>query len=206
MSRSIPDTLAVALVVTGASLSLAIGAQAKTPPKSGAASSVQATATKPTDGELKDRIEHRLETSTMVGKYDIKVSVNNGVATLSGDVATEAQKAEAARLAKVTGVSNVENNITVNKDVDKTLAERTKKGLTKTGEAITDAWITTKVKWFFLAEDALKGSDINVDTKDHIVTLKGTVKTAAGKARAASLAKQTDGVKNVVNQLTISAK
>jgi hyperosmotically inducible protein len=206
MSRSIPHTLAVALVVTGASLSLAIGAQAKTPPKSGAASSVQATATKPTDGELKDRIEHRLETSTMVGKYDIKVSVNNGVATLSGDVATEAQKADAARLAKVTGVSNVENNITVNKDVDKTLVERTKKGLTKTGEAITDAWITTKVKWFFLGEDALKGSDINVDTKDHIVTLKGTVKTAAGKARAASLAKQTDGVKNVVNQLTISAK
>lgn len=206
MSRSNPHTLAVALIVTGASLSLAIGAQAKTPPKSGAASSVQATATKPTDGELKDRIEHRLETSTMVGKYDIKVSVNNGVATLSGDVATEAQKADAARLAKVTGVSNVENNITVNKDVDKTLVEQTKKGLTKTGEAITDVWITTKVKWFFLGEDALKGSDINVDTKDHIVTLKGTVKTAAGKARAASLAKQTDGVKNVVNQLTISAK
>ena len=127
-------------------------------------------------------------------------------ATLRGDVATAAQKADAARLAKVTGVSKVENNITVNKDADKTLADRTKKGLNKTGEAITDAWITTKVKWFFLGEDALKGSDINVDTKDHVVTLKGTVKGAAGKTRAASLAKQTDGVKSVVNQLTISAK
>ena len=205
MSRTIPRTLGVALIVAGTSLSLAAGAQAHTALRSGAAKSAQATA-KPTDGELKDRIEHRLETSTMVGKYDIKVSVNNGVATLRGDVATAAQKADAARLAKVTGVSKVENNITVNKDADKTLADRANKGLNKTGEAITDAWITTKVKWFFLGEDALKGSDINVDTKDHVVTLKGTVKSAAGKTRAASLAKQTDGVKSVVNQLTISAK
>ena len=59
-----------------------------------------------------------------------------------------------------------------------------KAGLNKTGEKITDAWITTKVKWFFVGEDALKGSDINVDTKDNVVTLKGTVKIAAGKTRA----------------------
>ena len=77
------------------------------------------------------------------------------------------------------------------------------KGLSRTGETINDAWITTKVKWFFVGADALKGSDINVDTKDNVVTLKGTVKTEAGRAKAIALAKDTDGVKRVVDQLTI---
>jgi osmotically-inducible protein OsmY len=38
------------------------------------------------------------------------------------------------------------------------------------------------VKWFFMGEDALKGSDINVDTVDHVVTLKGTVTWRAARA------------------------
>ena len=75
--------------------------------------------------------------------------------------------------------------------------------VTQAKEATSDTWITTKVKWFFMGEDALKGSDINVDTKDNVVTLKGTVKSAAGKARAMELANRTDGVKKVVDQLTI---
>lgn len=155
------------------------------------------------DDTLKDRINFRLETSNSVRKYDVHVKVENGVATLSGDVATAAQKAEAERLAKVEGVTRVQNDIKVDPDEDKTVTERVKKGLTKTGEAITDAWITTKVKWFFVGEDALKGSDINVDTANHVVTLKGTVKTPAGKARAIELARNTDGVTRVVDQLVI---
>jgi osmotically-inducible protein OsmY len=131
------------------------------------------------------------------------VKVDKGVATLSGDVATAAQKAEAERLAKVTGVTHVQNDIKVDPTEDKSVADRMKAGLNKTGEKITDAWITTKVKWFFMGEDALKGSDINVDTKDNVVTLKGTVRSAAGKARAVALANHTDGVKKVVDQLTI---
>src|SRR5688572_6953910 len=67
----------------------------------------QAQAT--TDDALKDKIDFRLETSNLVRKYDVKVKVVKGVATLSGDVATAAQKAEAARLAKVNGVTKVEN-------------------------------------------------------------------------------------------------
>jgi osmotically-inducible protein OsmY len=156
-----------------------------------------------TDDSIKDRVNFRLETSSIVRKYDVKVKVDKGVVTLSGDVATAAQKAEAGRLAKVAGATRVQNDITVDPDEDKTVGERIKSGLTKTGEKITDAWITTKVKWFFIGEDALKGSDINVDTKDHVVTLKGTVKTAAGRARAMELAKNTDGVTKVVDQLMI---
>lgn len=157
----------------------------------------------PTDDTLKDRISYRLETSPTVRKYDIKVKVDQGIATLSGDVATAAQKGDAERLAQVDGVKKVESTIAVNADADKTVADRIKGGFTKTGEKISDAWITTKVKWFFVGDDLLKGSEINVDTKDNIVTLKGTVKTAPGKARAVELAQNTDGVKKVVDQLVV---
>ena len=135
-----------------------------------------------TDDTLKDRVLYRLETAPATKKYDIKVKVDNGVAALSGSVATEAQKVEAGRLAKVDGITRVDNTITVDKDADNTLVEHTKAGLSKTGENINDAWITTKVKWFFVGEDALKGSNINVDTANSVVTLKGTVKSGAGRS------------------------
>ena len=84
--------------------------------------------------------------------------------------------------------------------------EKSKDVAGTTGEAITDSWITTKIHADFLNEDALKGSDINVDTNDHVVTLKGTVATAAGKARAEEIAKTTKGVTRVVNTLAIGPK
>jgi len=62
------------------------------------------------------------------------------------------------------------------------------------------------VKWFFIGEDSLKGSDINVDTSNYNVTLKGTVPSAAAKARAFELAKDTDGVARVDDQLIVKTK
>jgi len=160
-------------------------------------------ATATDDKTLEDRIDYNLETNALVRKYNLDVKVDKGVATLTGDVATAAQKAEAEKLAKVHGVTRVDNRIEIDPNEDKTVADRISKGLSRTGESINDAWILTKVKWFHTGADALKGSDINVDVKDGVVTLKGTVKTEAGRARAIALAKDTDGVKRVVDQLTI---
>ena len=126
-----------------------------------------------------------------------------GAGMVGVGAALHLQKAEAARLAKVDGISKVQNDITVDPDEDRSLGERMKSGMSKTGEKISDAWITTKVNWFFVGEDSLKGSKINVDTKDNVVTLKGTVTNQAGKARAVALAKNTEGVKDVIDQLTI---
>lgn len=158
------------------------------------------------DERIEDRVAYRLETDDDVAKYDVKVEVDNGVATLSGEVATQAQRTEAARLADdVTGVTRIENKIEVDAAADTTLADRAKRGLSKTGDAIDDAWITTKVSWFFMGEDALEGSNINVDTKANVVTLKGTVRSEAGRARAKALAARTEGVKDVKDELTIAA-
>ena len=158
----------------------------------------------PAADTLKDRIAYRLETSPVTKKYDIKVKVDAGVATLSGSVATAAQRTEAGRLASVSGVSRVDNQIKVDPDADKTLTERAKNGMSRTGEAITDAWITTKVKWFYLGDEALKGSSINVDTSNRVVTLNGSVPSAAARTRAIDLANDTDGVLKVVDHLKIA--
>jgi hyperosmotically inducible periplasmic protein len=190
--------------VLASSTIVPVGAQAQTG-HTGNSSSAAAHHNARSDDAIQDRIEHRLATDSDVRRYDIAVSVNDGVVSLNGAVATDAQKAQAAQLAKVSGVVRVDNNLKVDGDVDRTLTERAKSGLTKTGEAITDAWITAKVKWFYVGEDSLKGSDITVETNNRVVTLKGTVGTAAAKTRAFELAKETDGVSRVDDHLVVKA-
>jgi hyperosmotically inducible periplasmic protein len=85
-------------------------------------------------------------------------------------------------------------------------AEKTKEGLSKSGEVITDEWITTRVHARFVSEDLLKDSDISVDTSKHVVTLTGTVTGRAGRTKAGEIAKHTEGVHRVVNRLTIGPK
>lgn len=75
----------------------------------------------------------------------------------------------------------------------------------KTGEVITDAAITSAVKTKFLAEPGVPGTSINVDTNNHVVTLTGTVKSKAEAAKAVSIARETKGVKRVVDHLKVAA-
>ena len=69
------------------------------------------------------------------------------------------------------------------------------------GAKIDDGMITTKVKTALLADSTVKGTDINVDTKDGKVTLTGTVDSAPQVDMAMKLAKGVEGVKDVDNQL-----
>jgi len=88
----------------------------------------------------------------------------------------------------------------------KVAADKTKDGVSKTGEVMTDAWITTRVHERFVGEDLLKGSDISVKTSKHVVTLNGTVTGRAGRSKATSIARHTEGVRRVVNRLTVAPK
>lgn len=76
---------------------------------------------------------------------------------------------------------------------------------TEAGEAITDSWITTKVKADLLATDGVTGTDINVDTKEGVVTLKGNVKSKAEADKAVSVARGIKGVTKVESKLTVSS-
>ena len=84
-------------------------------------------------------------------------------------------------------------------------AQEAKETAKQSGNAVKDSWVTMKIHSLFVPEDALEGSDIDVDTNAGVVTLTGTVPTAAAKTRAVAIAKSTDGVKNVTDQLRVVA-
>jgi osmotically-inducible protein OsmY len=155
------------------------------------------------DQALKDRIERKLQTDPNVRKYDIRVKVDDSDVTLDGTVATDEQKSDAEHLARIAGVDDVHNHLNVDKDADQTLANRAAKGLRRTGEAVNDAWITSKVKWFFVDEPLLDGSKIDVDTKRRVVTLDGKVPSDDARARAVELANDADGVDKVIDKLKV---
>ena len=174
------------------------------------------TAEAVTDASITSKIKADFVNEKTLKDSDIDVDTNEHVVTLKGTVASRAGKARAERIARTTkGVTKVVNTLTVapakdtaSKADDKMdkAGEKIKDATGTAGEAITDAWITTKIKADYVNEDTLKGSDINVDTNNHVVTLKGTVASLAGKSRAEQIAKTTKGVTRVVNTLTVTAK
>ena len=227
--------------VFGSVVVAAVLVAAPVPTQAAAPQAPSTTTSKAPDATLGAKIDKRIHDSSLK-KFDIKVMVNDGVATLTGTVGTEADRRRAAQLATVDGVSRVDNQIIVDlnagtaakgttgkaesnidkgaektkKGVDKaidktkegagTAWDKSKEGASKAGEAITDTYIKTRVHSKFLDEDLLKGSDITVDVNEHVVTLKGTVPTAAGRARAIEEARKVEGVHQVIDRMTIGPK
>jgi hyperosmotically inducible periplasmic protein len=89
------------------------------------------------------------------------------------------------------------------KESSKDAAQKTKDAGVKAKDATADASITSAVKSKLLADTKVGGLKIDVDTKDNVVTLTGTVNSAAEKAEAIRLAKSTTGVKSVVDKLVV---
>jgi hyperosmotically inducible protein len=147
----------------------------------------------------KDRAKELAKVSG-VKDVDSKLDVEG-----TGPSTTDKAEAKTKEAAHKTKDATVKAGEKTKEGAEKT-GEKTKEVAGTTGEVINDSWITTKISSDFVNEDTLKGSNINVDTKDHVVTLKGTVATAAGKTRAEEIAKTTKGVKHVVNTLTIGPK
>jgi hyperosmotically inducible periplasmic protein len=73
------------------------------------------------------------------------------------------------------------------------------------GTGLNDGWLWTKTRFDLATVDDLRDSTINVDVSDAVVTLSGTVATAAQKAKAETVAKAVEGVKSVKNMLTVAA-
>lgn len=68
---------------------------------------------------------------------------------------------------------------------------------TDSEQPVTDAWITTKVKTELGITEDVTAMEINVDTKDGMVTLTGTVDSAAEVQKAVAAAKTVKGVRSV---------
>lgn len=78
------------------------------------------------------------------------------------------------------------------------------KGSSTIGQGANDMWLWVKTRASLMSADDLRESTINVDVVNDVVTLKGTVGTAAQKAKAEQVAKGIDGVKSVKNELKVA--
>jgi hyperosmotically inducible protein len=70
--------------------------------------------------------------------------------------------------------------------------------------AKSDAGITTSVKTKFASDETVKAYQIDVDTKDKVVTLSGNVDSQEAKDQAVALARQTEGVADVVDNIAVA--
>ncbi|MGH8184041.1 MAG: BON domain-containing protein [Rhodanobacteraceae bacterium] len=66
-----------------------------------------------------------------------------------------------------------------------------------TGQAVSDAWITTKVKAELATTKGIKSTDVSVKTVDGVVTLIGVLPTKISVEKAIAAAKSIKGVKDV---------
>ncbi len=73
-------------------------------------------------------------------------------------------------------------------------------------EAGRDGTITMQIQAKFASDDVVKGTGIDVDTQDGVVTLKGTVESRIERDNAERIARETDGVKRVVNDLRVAGR
>ncbi|MFA6412610.1 MAG: BON domain-containing protein [Syntrophales bacterium] len=124
-----------------------------------------------------------------------EVDTKDGIVTLRGEAANQAQKDLTTEYAKdVEGVKDVNNEMTV--------AKTSKKKQT-TGEKIDDASITAQVKMTLLYHRSTSAINTSVTTNKGVVTLKGKAANAAELSLATKFANDVNGVKSVKNKMTI---
>lgn len=157
-----------------------------------------------TDSGITTKVKSQFATDDVVKAYQIDVDTRDHVVTLTGTVESEAEEAKAIELARNTnGVTDVVDRINV-EPKEPAPSSSSPPGLISEAEQVgSDAWITSTVKTKLLADDKVGGLNIDVDTSSGMVTLTGTVSSAAERNRAIQVAKGTEGVKGVNDRLTI---
>jgi hyperosmotically inducible protein len=180
------------------------------------------------DPGITTAVKSRLAVDDTVKAYRIDVDTKDRVVTLNGAVDSPVARDRAVELARNTdGVRDVVDQLTVTpgvtpttgvddriqdqgKDAARETGAKTDEAQKKAGDAadragdvIADAALTSAVKTKFLADTTISGLRIDVDSKNGVVTLTGTVRSADEKNRALKIARETDGVKSVVDRLKV---
>lgn len=68
---------------------------------------------------------------------------------------------------------------------------------------VEDGLITDRVRQRLVSDPEIKGYKVEVETKDGVVTLAGTVETERARAKAEKVTRKVSGVKSVVNKLRV---
>ena len=144
--------------------------------------------------EADDRIESSAKETFVFRTYlkddSIKMQSKDGFVTLSGTVSEESHKSLAgSTVADLPGVKGVDNKLT---EKGQAPAEK------------SDAWLVTKVKSTLLFHKNVNASSTEVIGQNGTITLRGQATSAAQKDLTSEYAQDVEGVKNVVNEMTVN--
>jgi hyperosmotically inducible protein len=161
------------------------------------------------DGWITFKIHSAYVPDNLLEGSDIDVTTRAGVVTLAGTVPSEASRARAISIAKSTeGAKSVTDSLRIAPAKSDVAAATgaAKSTARAAGRSVNDGWIKSKIYAQFLTDwSVFEDSDIDIDVANGAVALNGTVKTAAAKTRAVAIAKATDGVGNVKDNLHVGA-
>ncbi|HIJ86760.1 MAG TPA: BON domain-containing protein [Desulfuromonadales bacterium] len=146
-------------------------------------------AAKQTDSRIESSAKNSYVFKTYLKTDDIKVQAKNGAVVLTGTVTESYHKSLAEdTVAGLPGVTNVDNRLET-------------KGAPPT--ANSDAWLRDKVKITLSFHRSVSGLATEVDVKDGIVTLRGVASSQAQKELTTEYTKDVEGVKDVINEMTV---
>jgi hyperosmotically inducible protein len=144
------------------------------------------------DSVITTKVKTAILTDSQAKGADTSVETRKGQVLLSGFVDDQTQADREVTLAKaVDGVQSVDSKLMV------------KNGKSSAGNVLDDSVVTIKVKSALMTDDKTRGSEIAVATNKGIVQLSGFVDSADEQARAATVARNVEGVQNVVNDTSI---
>jgi osmotically-inducible protein OsmY len=146
--------------------------------------------TQASDAVITSKVKSKLAADPQTSALEIDVDTLNGEVTLRGRVDSEQEKRDAERLARNTeGVREVNNKLEM--------------GDVSAGEEVSDAWIVTKVKSQLAADPEVNSFNIDVDATQGEVTLSGVVTDQRARTEAERIARATEGVKSVRNEIRV---
>jgi osmotically-inducible protein OsmY len=153
-------------------------------------------------GWMTTKIQAQFFVNPEIKPWNIDVTTNSaGVVTLRGEVEDAADRDEALRIARETdGVTRVEDQLRVKGEPPPGAAATAGRDMS---DDAADAWVTAKVQAKFFVDPDVKGLDLDVNTVNSVVTLQGNVASEAERRKAVAIARSTDGVQSVTDQLTI---
>jgi hyperosmotically inducible protein len=142
------------------------------------------------DAAITSKVKSALAGDATTNPLKVDVDTNEGVVRLSGTVEKAENRTRAEEVARhVEGVRRVVNDIQVG---DKHVAT-----------TVDDAFITTKIKSKLTVSGDVNPFNIDVDTQNGVVTLSGRVTKPEAKAAAERIARETEGVREVHNNITV---
>jgi hyperosmotically inducible protein len=153
----------------------------------------ESVATAVSDTAITASIKAKYLADEQIKGLDIHVKTINGKVTLTGKVPSLDIEDHAISIAKNTdGVKEVISKLNTKEAKSASVAA-----------AVSDTAITASIKAKYLADEQIKGLDIHVKTINGKVTLTGKVPSLDIEDHAISIAKNTDGVKEVISKLSI---